>query len=237
MNENYSLVIGNETSKLDFGEFELCEPVFMLQDNKHLRIKEVNHNILDYLIQSVSKNPKDLLVHLQRINLCYEQNNEDHLYAALADFFVVLQSAGLSIKQRVLAGSKNHLSPLLLQRLQVYITDYQLIPSTPYTVLTSGLESDTELVLSLPDNHQTLEHDPIQIARDYIEYSQLDEAREMLESAILVSPDYAELHTDLLELYKSTNNIDAFHKMKLALSEIKHPMHAQWDALNSYFTQ
>ena len=59
----------------------------------------------------------------------------------------------------------------------------------------------------------------------------------MLESSILTTPDYIELHEDLLELYKSTNNIDAFHEMKFALSEINHPMQAQWDALNSYFMQ
>ena len=59
----------------------------------------------------------------------------------------------------------------------------------------------------------------------------------MLESAILASPDYTELHEDLLELYKSTKNIDAFNEMKFALSEINHPMQAQWDALSSYFNQ
>ena len=237
MNESYLLVAGGEESKRDFAEFEYSEPVFVLQNNRHLHIKEVNSYMLNFLVASILRNPKDLLIHLQRITLCYKQKNEDQLYAALVDFFVVLQGAGLSIKQRMITGSRNHLSPLLWHRLQIYLSDYQLIQGNIYSVLTSGLESNIELVVSQTDNRVAQDHDPLQLARDYIEYSQLDEAREMLETAILASPDYIELHEDLLELYKSTNNIDAFHEMKFSLSEINHPMQAQWDALNSYFMQ
>lgn len=236
MNESYPLVIDGGTSKHNFAEFEDSEPVFLLQGNKQLYLEYVNSYTLNFLIASVLRNPKDLISHLQRIRLCYEQKDEDQLYAALVDFFVVLQGSGLSIKQRMLGGSRNHLSPILLQRLQIYLTDYSLIQGNIYSVLTSGIESNIELVLPQADYKSASEHDPLQIARDYIEYSQLDEARETLETAILANPDYIELHEDLLELYKLTKNIDAFNDMKFALSEINHPMQTQWDTLNSYFS-
>ncbi len=223
MNENYSLVIGGEpTNTHDFSEFEESEPVFILQDNRLLHIEDVNPYMLKYLIASILRKPRDLIIHLQRISLCYQQQNEEQLYAALVDFFVVLQSAGLSIKQRILAGARKQLSPMLLQRLQIYVTDHHSIQGNLYSVLTSGIESDMALVLSETAKNKTSNYDALQLARDYIEYSQLEEAREMLESAILTNPDYAELHVDLLELYKSTKNIDAFNEMKQALSQINH---------------
>ncbi|NOR81756.1 MAG: hypothetical protein GQ529_13140 [Methyloprofundus sp.] len=237
MNESYPLVTGGEVSKHVFAEFEYSEPVFLLQNNKHLHIKEVNSYMLNFLTASILRTPKDLLIHLQRITLCYEQKDEDQLYAAIVDFFVVLQGAGLSIRQRVVDGSRNHLSPLLRQRLKNYLSNYHLIQGNIYSVLTSGLESNVELVVSQTEDKGELDHDPLKIARDFIEYSQLGEAKKMLETSILASPDYIELHEDLLELYKSTNDIDAFHEMKVALIEINHPMQTQWDALNSYFTQ
>ena len=237
MTESYPLVTGDEKSKHDFVEFECSEPVFLLQNNKLLHIKEVNSYMLNFLVSSILRDPNNLLIHLQRITLCYEHKNEDQLYAAVVDFFVVLQDAGLLIKQRILAGSRKHLSPILWEHLQIYLSDYHLIQGNIYTVLTSGIENNIDLVASQTDKKVALDYDPLQIARDYIEYSQLDEARKTLETAILEHPDYNELHEDLLELYKSTNNIEAFNEVKFALSEINHPMQSQWDALNSYFTQ
>ena len=237
MNESYPLITDSVVSHPDFAGYECNEPVFLLEGNEFLHVKEVNSLMLNFLVSSVLRTPRNLFIHLQRIALCYELKNEDKLYAALVDFFVVLQNAGLSIKKRMLAGSRNQLSPLLVQRLQTYLSDDPLIQGNIYSVLTSGIESNIELVLPLVGSMRGEDEDPLQIARDFIEYSQLDEAREMLETAILTTPDYIELHEDLLELYKVTKDVDAFNEMKFALSEINHPMQAQWDALNSYFNQ
>ena len=237
MSESYPLVIGGEDNKQNFAEFEYIEPVFLLPSNKLLSKAEANSLMLHFLMYSILRKPKNLFVHLQRISLCYEQKNEAQLYAALVDFFVVLQGAGFSIRQRMLGGVRNQLSPELLQRLQSYLSDYRLIQGNIYTILTSGIESNNELVVLATDNMLPSDYDSLQIARDFIEYSQLDEARETLEAAIFADPDYMELHEDLLELYKVTKNIDAFNDMKFALSEINHPMQTSWDALNSYFNQ
>lgn len=237
MNESYPLITGHVVNDPDFVECELNEPVFLLQRHDFLHMKDVNPLVLNYLVASILRTPRDLYMHLQRIALCYELKNEEKLYAALADFFVVLQNAGLSIKKRMLAGSRNQLSPLLVQRLQTYLKDDSLIQGNIYSVLTSGIESNIAMVLSRTDNKGEAEQDPLQIARDFIEYSQLEEARETLETAILTTPDYIELHEDLLELYKLTKNVDAFNEMKFTLSEINHPMQVQWDELNSYFNQ
>ena len=237
MNESYSLVIADMDKQIDSVEFENIDAVFLLQNEKQLHIKEANSNVLNFLTYSIARRPKNLLIHVQRIIFCYQYRNEEYLYAALADFFVVLQEAGFVIKQKLLAGASTRLSPLSKQRLESYLHKPQLIVANSYTVLATGMESELNLVNMPAVAKAALDHDPLKIARDFIEYSQLDDAQETLEKAILIAPDYNELHEDLLELYKLTNNIDGFNKMYSTLSDVDHPMHVQWDELNSYFTQ
>ncbi|NOQ63043.1 MAG: hypothetical protein GQ582_00850 [Methyloprofundus sp.] len=237
MNKDYSLITGGDTAvEYDEVNDESLDAVFLLQGERQLHIKEANPNVLNYLTSSILRKPHDLLTHVQRIIYCYEQKNEAQLYAALADLFVILQESGSALKQRMLLGASNKLSPILLQPLQAYLNEPKLLETNSHTVLVSGIESDLKLVNSA-NKTSTIEHDPLQIARDYVEYSQLDEAISTLEIAILATPEYVELHEDLLELYKLTKNIEGFNKMHLALSNISHPMQVEWDALSSYFTE
>jgi len=238
MPESYSLVISDTVRTLSFSDYGFNEPVFLLENNTQLHFHGANDEILKDLVYTIIKQPRNLLTHLQRITLCYEKNNETQLSAALMDLFVVLEEAGDAIKQRMLVGARNHLSTPLFEQLQAYLNASQLIQGNVYTVLTRGLESRNDLVLvQQNDAVNSIKHDPLQIAREYIEYSQLEEAVKVLESAILEMPQRSEIHTDLIELYQSTNDRDGFNKMQLALAKINHPMQAQWDVLNAYFNQ
>ena len=238
MQENFSLVIRDELHAVDYSDVNLNEPVFLLENNKQLYFQGANDEMLRELVYTLTRQPRNLLVHLQRIIICYEKNNEAQLSAALMDLFVVLEKRGGAIKHRMLAGSREHLSAALFEQLQAYIDAPQFIPGNMYTVLTSGWESSNELSL-VQDNTSSSkeEYDPLQVARDYIEYSQLEEAVKVLEQAIIDDPQRTELHADLIELYQSTADYNAFNKMQLALEKVNHPMQAQWDALNSYFNQ
>ena len=238
MPESYSLVISDAVRTLSFSDYGFNEPVFLLENNTQLHFHGANDEILKDLVYTIIKQPRNLLTHLQRITLCYEKNNETQLSAALMDLFVVLEEAGDAIKQRMLVGARKHLSTPLFEQLQAHLNASQLIQGNIYTVLSSGRESNNNLVLvQHNDSDKNEKHDPLQIARDYIEYSQLEDAVKVLESAILEMPQRSELHADLIELYQSTNNQDGFNKMQLALANINHPMQMQWDALNSYFNQ
>lgn len=236
MNDRNLLVICDEGSTLDFEKNDDYEPVFLLQNNKHFCINETNEEVLKYLVFSIRRKPKNLLTHLQRIMMCYQRNNEAQLYASLVDFFMVLQDSGLAIKKRVLAGARNQLSSSSVQSLLSSLNNKGLLQGNSYSVLTPGIESSDALVspAAVVDAVES-NHDPLVIAHDYIEYSQLEEARIVLEEAILSTPERAELHKELLELYQATRNVDAFNSMLLALSKINHPMEAQWSELNAYF--
>ncbi|MBE0470827.1 MAG: hypothetical protein IBX55_15135 [Methyloprofundus sp.] len=241
MPENYSLVISDEVHALDFSD-DFNEPVFFLENNKQLHLSAandaINDAILRDLIYAIIRRPGNLLAHLQRITLCYENNKELQLSAALMDLFIVLEGAGHAIKQRMLAGVRTHLSASLFEQLQAYLNAPHLILGNAYTVLSTGRESNIALVLVHSDDADiSKKYDPLQVARDFIEYSQLEEAVKVLEAALLDTPQRSELHTDLIELYQSTNDRDSFNKMQRALAKINHPMQAQWAALNTYFNQ
>ncbi|MCF7971520.1 MAG: hypothetical protein K9L22_10205 [Methylococcaceae bacterium] len=238
MQENFSLVISGGIHSVDYSDIAFNEPVFFLENNKQLYFQDASDEMLRDLVYTLIKQPRNLLIHLQRIIICYEKNNEAQLSAALMDLFVVLDGVGNAIKQRMLAGSRKHLSTPLFEQLQTYIDTPQCIQSNIYTVLTLGWEPNDELRLVQRSNsNKSEEYDPLQVARDYIEYSQLEEAVKVLELAILDDPQRTELHTDLIELYQFTNDYDGFNKMQLALAKINHSMQAQWAALHSYFKQ
>jgi len=239
MQENFSLVIRDELHVVDYSDVGFNEPGFLLENNKQLYFQGANDAMLRDLVYTLIKQPRNLLVHLQRIVICYEKNNEVQLSAALMDLFFVLDGVGNAIKQRMLAGSRKHLSTVLFEQLQTYINAPQFIQGNVYTVLTPGWEPNDDLLLVQRNasNNKREEYDPLQVARDYIEYSQLEEAVKVLELAILEDPQRTELHTDLIELYQFTNDYDGFNKMQLALENINHPMQAQWAALKSYFNQ
>ncbi|MDO9238737.1 MAG: hypothetical protein Q7U30_01885, partial [Methylicorpusculum sp.] len=79
--------------------------------------------------------------------------------------------------------------------------------------------------------------DPLLLARDCIEYSQLDEAQKLLETAIVEYPGRLELHQELTALYRSTRNLDRFNEMnsKLIASDITLP--ECWQQLEVYFKE
>jgi hypothetical protein len=231
MNESYPLVICDDV----IDEYHTNEPVFLVQNSLQFHFNDTSDEVLNLLTFAVRKKPKDLMAHMQRIMICYEHKEEAQLYAAVADFFMVLKGAGLAIKQRILTGVRSKLSADSQQNLLAAINDSHLVVGNTYCVLTSGIENDSEMVLTPVESKVDLVHDPLQIARDYIEYSQLEQAQKVLEEAVLSDPQQIEIHNDLLELYRLTNNNDGFNEVYAALSDVHHPMKAQWNDLKAYF--
>jgi len=150
MSESYSLVI-NEGEAND-NEFSIWnEPVFFMDNNQTLHCVQNNDEVLSYLVFSVRQQPKNLLKHLQRIIFCYKKQDQSLLYAALVDFFIVLQSAGWAIKKRMLGGAKKQLSDELFNKLQLLLNNKQEITGNKFSVLTTGIDLDAEPLLILQE--------------------------------------------------------------------------------------
>ena len=193
---------------------------------------------LENIVFQISRKPADLAMHLQRIYFCYQHNLTDNLFAALVDFLIVLEGKGYQLQSRMVKGAKSKLQPqqyaILNKALKTPSDEIKWLQGNLYSLFSRGLIGTNILVIK-EENRALPEHDPLDIARDFIAYSQLDAAIETLENAILMNIERQELHDDLLELYKVTHSLEKFGKMYDALSRQVKTIPVGWDELKGFF--
>jgi hypothetical protein len=78
------------------------------------------------------------------------------------------------------------------------------------------------------------DRDPLLEAREHIEYSQLAEARTVLEEALPRQPSRIELHAELLLLYRATGDLDNFLRTREKLQQVVDSLPAIWDDCERY---
>jgi hypothetical protein len=196
--------------------------------------------IHESIVFQIVKKPTALAIHLKRIYFCYQQNLTENLFGALIDFLIVLDGKGQDLGSRIVKGTKSKLSPqqyvILNEALKMSNEEVKLLQGNMYSLFSKGLIGTSILVIK-EENKQQQQHDPLDIARDFIAYSQLDAAMDTLESAIFVEPERYELHDDLLELYRVTQSFERFNKMYGALSGQTKTIPAAWDELKGFFNE
>ncbi len=248
----HSLWIGNRMSQLIFTDQELStfasidvfhaglspdsgrKPDFSYQDSA-LSLSEI--------VNEIRRHPDNLAAHVQRIFRCYRDDLVDPLYAALVDFFIVLNKRGQAISRRMLGGSLAKLSDrqgaLLKAALTEEMDDVSLLEGNRYSLFCRGLSGTVQLIEKL-EEQKINGLDPLKLARDAVEYCQLEEAMHILESAIEEQPQPPEVHQLLLELYESTQNQTRFESVLTRLQHrdfFKHDPALQkvWDRPKDYF--
>lgn len=215
---------------------------FSLQDTTSLWSTEslLCADFLEKLVYHISKKPKHLIAHVQRIYYCFQMQLDDQLFAALVDFLVILNGGGQLIGWRMVTGAKSRLSNQQFKILKDYLSNADARNSqllgNQFSVFTQGLLG-TDLIISQTADHNTStnNHDPLMLARDHIEYSQLDEAKGVLEKAILEQPTRLDLHHELLTIYKSMRDTSGFNKMFAKLVHAGVAIPDGWNQLKGYF--
>ena len=213
-----------------------------LQMNNNFYLQEAlsDKDLLDLLVFQVAKHPERLLTHVQRIYYCFQHQLNEPLYAALADLLVVLNGRGKALALRMVMGAKNRINPNLLALLIDAINrpgeQQHLIPGNHYSILSKGFLGVNQLVDPAHRSPQA-DYDPLLLARDCIEYSQLDEAQKILETAIIEYPDRLELHQELAALYRSTRNVERFNQLNSTLIASNITLPECWQQLEVYFKE
>ena len=192
---------------------------------------------LERLVFQVSSKPKCLTAHVERIYYCFHSYFDEQLFAALVDLLFVLNRYGQALSLRMINGSRARLTENQFQILVNYLKNKSSgidpLPSSRYSVFTKGLQSTTTLV-QLTEGLGENEHDPLTLARDYIEFSQLENSINILEQAILAQPERMELHYELLSIYRSIRNETEFNRIYEELSRKKISLPAEWNQLNDF---
>lgn len=218
------------------------EPAFHIDGSNHLKLK-VNiqsDKTIEYLEHAVTKSPVDLRSHVQRIYQQIDRKDREAVFGALLDLFYALKSSGRSLRERMLTASRTILNQegyqFLMQHLTTGIGENEAVPSSNSSLLSKGHSSGKQLVIKQDDGRATRQ-DPLDEARDHLEYGQIDEARQVLEEAILKHPNRKDLHQDLLEIYRSTNHKSAFIAMLENLNPVTNPMADAWRELMVLFDE
>jgi hypothetical protein len=225
---------GNKTEPSELKRF------FSLQDASCIWASEIldYEDFLEKLVFSIARKPRHLITHLQRIYFCFHKNLNEQLFAAIIDFMVILNKRGEEISLRMVVGAKSKLSPEQFNVLRNYLedgsADATLLLGNQYSILTKGLVGDITLVQQV-EKIKVQGYDSLIIARDHIEYSQLEEAKRVLEKAILMQPERSDLHQELLELYKLTLDSVSFYIMMAEITQLEIGTTAEWDQLDIYF--
>ncbi|MDD1608738.1 MAG: hypothetical protein CG439_1577 [Methylococcaceae bacterium NSP1-2] len=192
---------------------------------------------LEKLVFLIAKKPKCLINHVRRIYYCFQKNLNDQLFAAIVDFLVILNQQGQAISWRVVLGAKSRLTPEQFQELKGYLkddcTDINRLTGNQYSVFSKGLVGINKMIQQIEKEEKT--NDPLIIALDHIQYSQLDEAKEVLEEGILIEPERLDLRQELFDLYKLTGDSNRFHQMLAKLTRLGIIMTDDWNQLNNYF--
>lgn len=215
------------------------ESVFFLTETvqKCFSWNNVQKNSLDFFIHQVSKKPTNLLSHLQRIYFCYHENLSEQLYASLLDFLLVLKGNGREISLRVFHGSKSRLSPKYRNELsRLFKGERDCVEDlevSRYSLLGKGLIGSSDIITRTIEVNPSEELDELKLARDYIEYSQLEEARSVLEKAIKENRDNQEMHEELLSLYLSTEDVVNFQKMYAYVKQHDNFMLKMWKTFHT----
>ncbi|WP_150049919.1 MULTISPECIES: tetratricopeptide repeat protein [Methylomonas] len=166
--------------------------------------------------------PTDLLTHVQRIYFCYRNLLRDALYASLVDLLVTLNGKGHPLSRRLIIGSKQLLSPEQFSEITRSLASPNHLKTNKYCLF-SPLSNRQPLIM---EKQQTNLHgigtDYLALALDYIEFSQLEEAIELLEAGLSEQAHRMDLQKLLIELYGSTNNfarMNAFYNTLLVKTE------------------
>jgi hypothetical protein len=191
---------------------------------------------LEALVHGVARSPSDLLTHLQRIYACYTSLKTEQLYAALIDLVTFLAGRGQSLAVRVIKGCIKQLDNHHYNQLLDHLADPCLnpLPATRYTIIKQDIIGTVQLVSKT--EQQQSPQDIAQLVKDYIEYSQLDDAMDLLEKTVLSNPDEMTLQEQLLELYRSTNSKHRFRAMLNKLEANKLAVSCAWQQLEQDFT-
>jgi len=222
-------------------ELPITQPCFFsLQDIDLLWNPEVlvYTDFLEKLVFRIARKPKHLISHVQRIYYCFHTNLNEQLFAAIADFLFVLNKRGQAISWRILIGAKSRLNTDQFDVLKNYLkdeyADVNLLSGNRYSIFTRGLLGVNDMVKPFKKPDQPV-YDPLELARDHIEYSQLEEAKQVLEEAILEQPTRLDIHHELLVLYQSTRDSAGFNQMLSELTQLGVDMIDEWAQLDNYF--
>jgi tetratricopeptide (TPR) repeat protein len=162
---------------------------------------------------TLKEKPSDLSCHLQRIQFSISEKDNEALFAAVCDLFIVLGPLGLPLRQRLFSYCRKLLDPKQTEIINSHLAEKHL--TNDYASLPDNCFFK-KIQLELIESHDCSPSDTqkaeniLDIAESYIENSQFDTALEYMQSCLEQNPEDKTLTIKLLALYRALNYADKF---------------------------
>jgi len=194
-----------------------------------------NACLLNHLAHRVSRNPADLLSHVQRIILCADQRRVNETYGTLLDLFIALGDKGYDLRLRLLNRCREVLSMQQYDTLKAAalsgLSAIDVVPEAEHSRLCAGISGSLKVV-SMTDAHLPAPSTSVlNEARDLIDSDQIESARKLLESALLATPQDEEISRELLAVYRHTHDYAGLTATLEKLSSATLAALEEWQAL------
>ncbi len=197
--------------------------------------------VIDHLAHKVSRNPTDLMSHVQRIALSHEIGDGEQIYGALLDLFIALGPGGVSLRTRMLQKVADLLDDDQLEALQrglvSGIAASDPVPPSRHSRLSNAVTGDTEIVVPVDTSAPAAEFDTIDEARDLIDSGHIELAQKLLEEELLVNRHREDISRELLEIYRHTRHQEALFSMRRQLGDAPFALAEDWEELINSFTE
>lgn len=212
------------------------EPTFLTARQGSLRFeaKGWSDKAKAYYAHAVTRTPKALRLHVQRINL-YTQTADTSVIGALLDLFLVLGDKGLPLRRRMLALARPLISSPDYQALHRQVEGGK--PDAAFlqlrsagAVLSRGIAGVTRLIARTGTTGENRD-DPLERARRELAFGQTGLARTTLERALLADSGRLDLNLALLEIYRRARDRQGAERIWRRLQDRDNPARTEWRRL------
>lgn len=197
----YSLV-RSENPKTELFYIDAWEPLFFNSGNKlcpQFTSANSHHRYLGYLRHRIIRNPLDLLSHIRIILLTLADGKTEQMYEALLSLFRVLGEKGESLRLG------------LLDKCSAMLSSQQVATLLSLSTMKAASRTSCAETLIIR-HHATVSKNEINVLGDvheYLENGQVELAQCLLEKTLTSEPDNWDLTTELLEIYRRSQNYEA----------------------------
>ncbi|MES9856395.1 MAG: hypothetical protein ABW166_07315 [Sedimenticola sp.] len=216
------------------------EPDFVLDHWHRLKAPRLvdQGRLISYFAHQIARRPTDLLSHTRRVLFHVSLNDQEGVYGALLDLYLVLGSKGENLRERMLDKASEYLSEdqrmLFSSHQQGGIVRSQPLPPSSTSVLGNFFTGTSQLVTKGDEVFSELEGSVLAQAREFLVYGQIEQAQQMLEGGVLADPMDPELNSELLEVYRYKRSMEDIIQMRRLLDGSKTAVPELWEEVAGY---
>ncbi len=181
------------------------------------------------LSRYIARYPQDLRVHAQRILLVIDNELSEFLPGSLQDLIIALSGKGKPFFKSLLEQASPALSEEQQQHyLKAFDTESEQQCWTKGSVLANGICNANPLVIFEGNDEVQGFGSVLEEAQAYIEYGELEEARQLLENELLNQPRAEDIEEELLYLYQSLRQPGYLDEMTSNLQALDIELSPRW---------